>query len=72
MRQTRPWTMPADEACTFLQLLREKIASSQIEVRHRDVLIRLQAIIEEDLVDQTAAGPDHAPHDENDQERTAA
>jgi len=64
MRQTRALTMPADEACTFLQLLREKIASSQIEVRHRDVLIRLQAIIEEDLVDQTAAGPDHAPHDE--------
>jgi hypothetical protein len=72
MRQTRAWTMPANEARTFLQLLHEKIASSQIEVRHRDVLIRLQAIIEEDLVDQTAAGPDHATHDENDQERTAA
>lgn len=64
--------MPADEARTFLQLLHEKIASLQIEVRHRDVLIRLQAIIEEDLMGQAAASPDHAPHDENDQERNAA
>jgi hypothetical protein len=64
--------MPANEACTFLQLLREKIASSQIEVHHRDGLIRLRAIIEEDLIGQTAASPDHAPHDENDQERNAA
>ena len=41
--------MPAEEARTFLQQIQEKIASSDIEVPHRDVLIRLQAIIEEDL-----------------------
>jgi len=41
--------MPADEARTFLQQLQEKIASSEIEVPHRDVLIRLRSIIEEDL-----------------------
>ena len=61
MRQTRALTMPADEACTFLQLLRKKVASSQIEVRHRD---------EEDLIGQTAASPDHAPHHENDRRET--
>ena len=41
--------MPADEAQTFLQRLQEKIASSEIEVTHRDTLIRLRSIIEEDL-----------------------
>jgi hypothetical protein len=34
------WIMPADEARTFLQQLQDKIASSRIEVRHRDLLIR--------------------------------
>ena len=41
--------MPAEEARTFLQQVQEKIASSDIEVPHRDVLIRLRSIIEEDL-----------------------
>jgi hypothetical protein len=41
--------MPVDEARTFLQHVQEKIASSDIEVAHRDVLIRLRSIIEEDL-----------------------
>ena len=49
MQHKRAWTMPADEARTFLQQLQEKIASSEIEVIHRDVLIRLRSIIEEDL-----------------------
>ena len=41
--------MPADEARTFLQQIQRKNASSDIEVPHRDVLIRLRSIIEEDL-----------------------
>ena len=49
MRHKRAWTMPAEEARTFLQRIQEKIASSDIEVPHRDVLIRLRSIIEEDL-----------------------
>jgi len=47
--------MPADEARTFLQQLQEKIASSEIEVTHRDVLIRLRSIIEEDLEGEDSA-----------------
>jgi hypothetical protein len=31
--------MPADEARTFLEQLQQKIASSETEVQHRDVLI---------------------------------
>ena len=50
--------MPADEARTFLQQLQEKIAASNIEVTHRDVLIRLRSIIEEDL---EAAGQTRQP-----------
>ena len=41
--------MAAEEARTFLQQIQEKIASSDIKVPHRDVLIRLRSIIEEDL-----------------------
>ena len=47
MRHKQAWTMPAEEARTFLQQIQEKIASSDIEVPHRDVLIRLRSIIEE-------------------------
>ena len=47
--------MPADEARTFLEQLQQKIASSEIEVQHRDVLIRLRSMIEEDLASTTEA-----------------
>ena len=49
MRHKRAWTMPAEEARPFLQQIQETIASSDIEVPHRDVLIRLRSIIEDDL-----------------------
>jgi hypothetical protein len=49
MRHKQAWTIPADEARTLLQQIQRKIASSDIEVAHRDVLIRLRSIIEEDL-----------------------
>ena len=58
MRHKRAWTMPVDEARTFLQHVQEKIASSDIEVAHRDVLIRLRSIIEED---REAAGQTPQP-----------
>jgi hypothetical protein len=50
--------MPAEEARTFLRRLQEKIASSDIEVAHRDVLIRLRSIIEEDL-EAESSGSEH-------------
>ena len=49
MLHKQAWTIPADEARTLLQQIQRKIASSDIEVAHRDVLIRLRSIIEEDL-----------------------
>jgi hypothetical protein len=55
--------MPADEARTFLQQLQQKIAASEIEVIHRDVLIRLRSIIEEDL-DEASDGGFSAPWQE--------
>ena len=64
MGRRRAWTMPADEARTFLQQLQEKIASSEIEVPHRDVLIRLRSIIEEDLDDEASDGGFSAPWQE--------
>jgi hypothetical protein len=56
--------MPADEAHTFLQQLQEKIAASEIEVIHRDVLIRLRSMIEEDLEDEASDGGFSAPWQE--------
>jgi len=41
--------MPQDEARSLLQHLEDRIKASEIEVGHRDVLIRLRALIEEDL-----------------------
>src|SRR5215207_4507489 len=61
MRNRRAWTMPADEARTFLQQLQERIASSEIEVTHCDTLIRLRSIIEEDLDDEASDGGFSAP-----------
>jgi hypothetical protein len=55
--------MPVEEARTFLQRVPEKIASSDIEVAHRDVLIRLRSIIEEDLEAGATPTPDYSVSD---------
>lgn len=50
MRQkTRGWIMQEADILTLLRLIDERIASSQIEVRHRDTLIRLRDMLEDDL-----------------------
>ena len=49
MTTKRAWSMPEEEARPFLQKLEERIRSLEIEVRHRDALIRLRQIIEEEL-----------------------
>jgi hypothetical protein len=50
MRQrTRGWIMPEADILSLLRLIDERIASSQIEVRHRNTLIRLRDILEDDL-----------------------
>ena len=41
--------MREDDARSMLQQIEERIRSSDIEVEHRDVLIRLRSLIEEDL-----------------------
>jgi hypothetical protein len=49
MRNRRGWLISAEDARSMLQLIEERITSSDIEVLHRDVLIRLRSLIEEDL-----------------------
>ena len=41
--------MPEEDTRSMLLLIEERIRSSAIEVQHRDLLIRLQSMIEEDL-----------------------
>ena len=52
----RGWGMPEEDARSVLRLIEEQVGSSQIEVQHRDVLIRLRDMIEDDLA---ALGCDH-------------
>jgi hypothetical protein len=49
MRRQRAWVMPDEDARSLLLQIEERIGSSEIEVQHRDVLIRLRSLIEEDL-----------------------
>ncbi len=41
--------MLEEDARSMLPMIEERIRSSDIDVRHRDALIRLRAMIEEDL-----------------------
>jgi hypothetical protein len=45
----RGWTMPEEDARSMLLMIEERIRSSDIRVEHRDALIRLRAMIEDDL-----------------------
>src|SRR3954454_11610772 len=50
MRQARRgWTMPEEEARSILSMIEERIRSSDIRIEHRDALIRLRAMIADDL-----------------------
>ena len=49
MRSGKCWTLDQAEAISLLQQIEQKISASDIDVRHRDVLIRLRSIIESDL-----------------------
>ena len=46
----RGWTMPEEDARPMLSMIEERIRSSDIRVEHRDALIRLPAMIKDDLV----------------------
>ena len=48
-KRRRGWIMPADDARSVLPVIEERIRSSETELRHRDALIRLREMIEEDL-----------------------
>ena len=58
----RGWTMPDEEARSMLRLIEERIGSSDIRVEHRDVLIRLRAMIEDDLTESNRYQPERS-HD---------
>lgn len=49
MRQrTRGWIMPEADIVPLLRLIEERVCSPKIEVRHRDTLIRLRDMLEDD------------------------
>ena len=65
----RSWVMPEPEARSMLRLIEERIRSSDIQIEHRDVLIRLRAMIEDDLSSpewSQSKMPSHQPHSEPD------
>jgi len=57
----RGWTMPEEDARSMLARIEERIRrSSDIQIEHRDALIRLWAMIEDDLAEREP-GPLPAP-----------
>ena len=61
MRQARRrWTMPDEDARSMLKMIGERIRASDIQVEHRDALIRLRATIEDDLTASAEDGS-HTP-----------
>ena len=49
MRESCPWLMPQEEANSLIQLIEERIRTGDIEVRHRDALVRLRSALEEQI-----------------------
>ena len=49
MRESCPWFMPQDEARSMIELIEAMIRTSKIEVRHRDALVRLRSVLEEQI-----------------------
>jgi hypothetical protein len=47
--RARGWIMHEADIVSLLRLIDERVSSSKIEVRHRDTLIRLRDILEDDL-----------------------
>ena len=48
----RGWVMPEEDARSMLRLIEERIRSSVIRVESRGMLIRLRAMIEDDLFER--------------------
>jgi hypothetical protein len=48
-QRTRGWIMPEADMLSMLKLIDERVRSPEIDVRHRDALIRLKDILEQDL-----------------------
>jgi len=60
-RKSRGWLMPEADITSMLKLVEERIRSPEIGVRHRDALIRLRTILENDLnADQSDASEEQA------------
>ena len=58
-RRRRGWIMPEADMLSMLRLIDERVRSPEIEVRHRDALIRLRDILEQDLSSyQSEGSPD--------------
>ncbi len=48
-QRRRSWIMPDADMLSMLRLIDERVRSPEIDVRHRDALIRLRDILEQDL-----------------------
>jgi hypothetical protein len=56
--------MPMEHIPTMFQMIEAKIASSNIEVHHRDALVRLRSILEDDLLALEGHPTTHAAADQ--------
>ncbi len=49
LKQAHGWYMPEQDAEALLPLIEDRIASAGLTVQHKDALIRLRDMIEDDL-----------------------
>jgi hypothetical protein len=61
MRRQRAWVIPDEDARSLFQQIEERIRASNIKVEHRDVLIRLRSLIEENLANLSQTGSQDPP-----------
>lgn len=62
MRQkSRGWIMPEADIASMLTLIDERIRSREIDMQRRDALIRLRAILEDDLKAYKSDGSSEEP-----------
>jgi hypothetical protein len=68
-QRRRGWIMPEADMLSMLTMFDDRIGSPKIEVRHRDALIRLRDILEQDL---SSHQPDLASNKQSTGEEAAA
>ncbi|GEO15991.1 hypothetical protein [Microvirga aerophila] len=51
MQKLHGWIMPEEDARNLMNLINEKLQSLRLDQRHHDALLKLSAMLEDDLIE---------------------